>query len=54
MVFGAGRKSQILAVWAAQAAPKTIPEGGGLVLGAAGAAQTPNIYDFPARPKTMY
>ena len=27
--FGAGRESPVLEVWAAPAAPKTIPEGGG-------------------------
>ncbi len=48
----AGRKSSIFGVWAAPAAPKTIPKGGGLrpppfgmVFGASGAAQTPNIDD---------
>ncbi len=41
--------------------PKTIPEGGGLrpppfgmVVGAAGAAQTPKLDDFRPAPKTMY
>jgi hypothetical protein len=45
--FGAGRQSSILGVWAAPAAPKTIPEGGGLrpppfglVVEAAGAAHS--------------
>ncbi len=42
---GAGRKSSILGVWEAPAAPKTMPEGGG-GFGAAGAAQTPKIKDF--------
>jgi hypothetical protein len=51
--FWAGRESLIFGVWAAPAAPKTIPKGGGLrpppsgmVLGAAGAAQTPKIDDI--------
>ncbi len=55
--FWAGRKSQIFAVWAVLAAPKTIPKGGGarpppsgIVFGASGAAQTRKIDDFrPAR-----
>ena len=50
-----------LGVWAAPAAPPTIPEGGGAkpphllewVFGAAGAAQTPTNRRFPAGPKTM-
>ncbi len=58
MFFGAGRKSSILGVWAAVAAPNTIPEGEGLrpppfgmVWGAAGAAQTPKIVDLrPQKP----
>jgi hypothetical protein len=57
----AGRKSSMLGVWAAPAAPTTIPEGGGAkpphrlewVFGAAGAAQTPTNRRFPAGPKTM-
>ncbi len=56
MVVGPAGNRSLLGVWAAPAAPKTIPEGGGLrpppsavVLGAAGAAQTPKIGD--CRPK---
>jgi hypothetical protein len=56
--FWAGRKSSIVGVWAAPVAPKTIPEGGerspahfGMVLGAAGAAQTPNKSTISGRPK---
>jgi hypothetical protein len=52
-IFFGGRKSAILGVWAAPAAPGTLPKGGGLrpppfgrVPGAAGAAQTPNMTDF--------
>ncbi len=41
--FWAGRESSISGVWAASAAPKTIPKGGGV---AAGAAQTPKINDL--------
>ncbi len=48
--FWAGRQSPIFEVWAAPAATKTIPEGGGLrpppsgmVFGAARAAQTPSV-----------
>jgi hypothetical protein len=52
---GAGQKSLIFWVWAAPAAPNTIPEGGGLrpppSWGAAGAGQTPNIDDFRPAPK---
>ena len=51
--FGAGRQSTILGVWAAPAAQKTIPKGGGLrppllgsVFGSPGAVQIPNIDDF--------
>jgi hypothetical protein len=51
--FWAGRESPIFGVWAASAAPKTIPDGGGrrpppfgIVFGAARATQTPNIDDF--------
>ncbi len=51
--FWAGRKSSTFGVWAAPAAPKAIPEGGGLrppffgtFFGAAGAAPTPQIDDF--------
>ncbi len=51
--FWAGQKSSILGVWAALAAPKTIPKGGGLrplpfgmVCWAAGAAHTPKIEDL--------
>ncbi len=59
--FGAGWKSSILGVWATPAAPKTIPEGGvlrpppfGLVVGAAGAAQTQQIADFwPAQKQCI-
>jgi hypothetical protein len=50
--FWAGRASSISGIWAAPAAPKTMPKGGelrpppfGMVLGAAGAAQTPEIGD---------
>ena len=49
----ADRQSSIFGVWAASAAPKTIPRGWGrspppfgMVFGAAGAAQTPKIDDF--------
>ncbi len=58
--FGAGRKSTNFGVWAAPAAPQTLPQGGvlrppsGMVFGAAGAAQTPNIDDFrPAQKPCM-
>ncbi len=51
--FWAGRRSVIFGVWAAPAAPKTIPEGGGLrpppfgmLLGAAAVARTLKIDDF--------
>jgi hypothetical protein len=55
----AGRESLIFGVWAASASPKTIPEGGGrspppsgMVFGAAGAAQTPQIGDFRPAEKS--
>ncbi len=51
--FWAGRTSSVFGVWAAAAAPKTRPKGGGLrpptfgmVCGAAGAVQTPKVGDF--------
>ncbi len=50
--FLAGRKSSIWGIWGAPAAQKTMSKGGGLrapplgmVLGAAGAAQTPKFDD---------
>jgi hypothetical protein len=56
--FCAGRKSSIFYVWAAPATPKNIPGGGGLhpppfgmVLGVAGAAQTPKSVDLQPAPK---
>ena len=59
--FWAGRESWIFEVWAAPAAPQTIPEGGGrslppfgMVFGAAGAARTPHKSMISGRPKTMY
>ncbi len=56
-IFGSGRKSAIFWVWAAPAAPNTIPEGWGLrpppsgkVFWAAGAAKTPKS-TISGRPK---
>jgi hypothetical protein len=53
MLFGQAGNRRFWGVWAASAAPKIIPEGGGLrprpsgmVFGAAGAAHIPKIIDF--------
>ncbi len=61
MVFGPAGNRRFFGVWAAPAAPKTIPEGGGrspppfgMVFGAAAAAQTAQKRQVPAGPKTTH
>jgi hypothetical protein len=59
--FSETKKSSILGVWTAPGAPKTTPKGGvgrappaGVVSGAPGAVQTPNIDDFWVPEKTSF
>ncbi len=58
--FSAGRKSRIFGVWAAPAAPQTIPKGGGLrpppsglLLGGRRGRPNPNNRRFLAGPQTI-